>query len=96
MSQIEAFNRQAEQTGQPTIEPPTVLVLEKGANIGDHMLSGALLREFLSLAGEDSQASDLLQRSTRGESRMLVFGLALVVVPVGLLIWWLASYFGGE
>lgn len=41
--QIETYNRRAEQTGQPPIEPPTVLVLEKGAGVGDHMLSGAVM-----------------------------------------------------
>jgi electron-transferring-flavoprotein dehydrogenase len=43
MSEIEAFNREAEGTGQTPIEAPTVLVLEKGANVGDHMLSGAVM-----------------------------------------------------
>ena len=43
MSQVEAFNRAAEQAGRPTIEPPSVLVLEKSANVGDHMLSGAAM-----------------------------------------------------
>jgi electron-transferring-flavoprotein dehydrogenase len=33
----------AEKAGTPPIEPPTVLVLEKSANIGDHMLSGAVM-----------------------------------------------------
>ncbi len=43
MNQIEAFNRNAEQAGAPPIEPPTVLVIEKGASVGDHMLSGAVM-----------------------------------------------------
>jgi electron-transferring-flavoprotein dehydrogenase len=42
-SEIEAWNRRAEQTGNPPIEPPTVLVLEKSAGVGDHMLSGAVM-----------------------------------------------------
>jgi electron-transferring-flavoprotein dehydrogenase len=43
MNQIEAANRAAEAAGKPPIEPPTVLVLEKGAEVGDHMLSGAVM-----------------------------------------------------
>jgi len=43
MSQVEAWNRAAEAAGTPTVEPPTVLVLEKGAEVGDHMLSGAVM-----------------------------------------------------
>ncbi len=43
MNQVEAFNRDAEKHGRQPIEPPTVLVLEKGANVGDHMLSGACM-----------------------------------------------------
>ncbi|MCZ6569693.1 MAG: NAD(P)/FAD-dependent oxidoreductase, partial [Deltaproteobacteria bacterium] len=43
MSEVEAFNREAEKTGQPKIEDPNVLVLEKGASVGDHMLSGAVM-----------------------------------------------------
>ena len=43
MNQVHAWNRAAEQSGKPTIEPPTVLVLEKSASVGDHMLSGACM-----------------------------------------------------
>ncbi len=43
MNRVEAHNREAEQGGQPAIEPPTVLVIEKSAQIGDHMLSGAVI-----------------------------------------------------
>jgi len=43
MNQVEAFNRRAEQEKRAPIEPPTVLVLEKGASVGDHMLSGAVM-----------------------------------------------------
>jgi electron-transferring-flavoprotein dehydrogenase len=43
MAQVEQFNRAAEAAGQSPVEPPTVLVLEKGAEVGDHMLSGACM-----------------------------------------------------
>ncbi|MCH2172191.1 electron transfer flavoprotein-ubiquinone oxidoreductase [Myxococcota bacterium] len=43
MNQVEAFNHSAEAEGRDPIEPPTVLVLEKSSNIGDHMLSGAVM-----------------------------------------------------
>jgi len=43
MAQVEQWNRAAEATGKAPIEPPTVLVLEKGAEVGDHMLSGAVM-----------------------------------------------------
>jgi len=43
MNQVEAFNKAAEATGKPTIEPPSVLVLEKSAGVGDHMLSGGVM-----------------------------------------------------
>jgi len=43
MSEVEIFNKAAETAGRPPIEPPTVLVLEKAANVGDHMLSGAVM-----------------------------------------------------
>jgi electron-transferring-flavoprotein dehydrogenase len=43
MNQVEAHNRQAEAHGGQPIEPPTVLVIEKGKAIGDHMLSGAVM-----------------------------------------------------
>ncbi|MGI9589826.1 MAG: NAD(P)/FAD-dependent oxidoreductase, partial [Myxococcota bacterium] len=43
ISQVEAFNRAAEASGKLPIEPPSVLVLEKGAGVGDHMLSGACM-----------------------------------------------------
>jgi electron-transferring-flavoprotein dehydrogenase len=43
MNQVEVFNQSAERLGKVPIEPPTVLVLEKSANIGDHMLSGAVM-----------------------------------------------------
>ena len=43
MSRVEAFNREAEKNRRAPIEPPTVLVLEKGAAVGDHMLSGAVM-----------------------------------------------------
>ena len=43
MNRVEAFNRDAESSGRSPVEPPTVLVLEKSANIGDHMLSGGVM-----------------------------------------------------
>jgi electron-transferring-flavoprotein dehydrogenase len=43
MRQVEAYNAAAEQDGKDPIEPPSVLVLEKSANVGDHMLSGAVM-----------------------------------------------------
>ncbi len=42
-NQIEAHNAQASAEGKSPIEPPTILVIEKAANIGDHMLSGAVV-----------------------------------------------------
>ena len=43
MNQIEVHNRAAETNGAAPVEPPTVLVLEKGASVGDHMLSGGVM-----------------------------------------------------
>ncbi|UCE86272.1 MAG: electron transfer flavoprotein-ubiquinone oxidoreductase [Deltaproteobacteria bacterium] len=43
MSQVDAHNRRAEAGGGQPMEPPTVLVIEKGKAIGDHMLSGAVM-----------------------------------------------------
>jgi electron-transferring-flavoprotein dehydrogenase len=43
MNRVEAWNREAEAEGRPPIEPPSVLILEKGARVGDHMLSGAVM-----------------------------------------------------
>jgi electron-transferring-flavoprotein dehydrogenase len=43
LSRVEAWNRDAEKQGRPPIEPPSVLVLEKSASVGDHMLSGAVI-----------------------------------------------------
>jgi electron-transferring-flavoprotein dehydrogenase len=43
MNQVAEHNRRAEAAGKPTIEPPSVLVLEKGACVGDHLLSGAVM-----------------------------------------------------
>jgi electron-transferring-flavoprotein dehydrogenase len=52
MQRVAAYNREAEAARTPPLEPPTVLVLEKSSNVGDHMLSGAVmnpkaLRELL-------------------------------------------------
>ncbi len=44
MNQVEAWNQAAESDPSKTaIEPPTVLVIEKSAEIGDHMLSGGVM-----------------------------------------------------
>jgi len=43
MNQVAAHNARAEKNGGEPIEPPTVLVIEKGASVGDHMLSGAVM-----------------------------------------------------
>ena len=43
MQQVESHNRAAQASGRPPIEPPSVLVLEKAASVGDHMLSGAVM-----------------------------------------------------
>jgi electron-transferring-flavoprotein dehydrogenase len=43
MRQVEARNARAEREGGEPIEPPSVLVIEKGAAVGDHMLSGAVM-----------------------------------------------------
>jgi len=43
MQRIEAHNREAEARHRPPIEAPSVLVIEKGAAVGDHMLSGAVM-----------------------------------------------------
>ncbi len=43
MKQVERHNEEAEKNGQPQVEPPVVLVIEKGAGIGDHQLSGACM-----------------------------------------------------
>jgi electron-transferring-flavoprotein dehydrogenase len=44
MNQVEAWNREAESDpSKLAIEPPTVLVIEKSAEIGDHMLSGGVM-----------------------------------------------------
>ena len=42
MQQIEAHNQRAEAKAS-AIEPPTILVLEKGASVGDHVLSGGVM-----------------------------------------------------
>ncbi len=43
MQQVKAHNERVEREGGDPIEPPTVLVIEKGAAVGDHMLSGAVM-----------------------------------------------------
>jgi len=41
--QIAARNAKAEKSGGKAIEPPTILVIEKSASLGDHSLSGAVI-----------------------------------------------------
>ena len=43
MKRVEAFNEQAQSEGRNPIEPPTVLVIEKAAEVGDHQLSGGVM-----------------------------------------------------
>jgi electron-transferring-flavoprotein dehydrogenase len=43
MKQVEAHNEACEKKGEPPIEPPTILVIEKAAGIGDHQLSGGVM-----------------------------------------------------
>jgi electron-transferring-flavoprotein dehydrogenase len=43
MNQVEIHNQRAESEGRAPVEPPSVLVLEKSAELGDHMLSGAVM-----------------------------------------------------
>jgi len=43
MKQVEAFNERAERESLQPIEPPSVLVIEKAAAVGDHQLSGAVI-----------------------------------------------------
>jgi electron-transferring-flavoprotein dehydrogenase len=43
MKQVEAHNEACEKTGELPIEPPTILVIEKAAGIGDHQLSGGVM-----------------------------------------------------
>jgi electron-transferring-flavoprotein dehydrogenase len=43
MRSIDRHNEQAARTGAPTLEKPSVLVIEKAAAVGDHALSGAVI-----------------------------------------------------
>jgi electron-transferring-flavoprotein dehydrogenase len=43
MKQVERHNERVARHGGEAIEPPSVLVIEKGAAVGDHMLSGAVI-----------------------------------------------------
>jgi electron-transferring-flavoprotein dehydrogenase len=43
VNQVKAHNARVEREGGDPIEPPTVLVIEKGAAVGDHLLSGAVM-----------------------------------------------------
>src|ERR1700752_1936981 len=43
MRQVERHNQAAAASGRPVIDPPSVLILEKAASVGDHMLSGAVM-----------------------------------------------------
>jgi electron-transferring-flavoprotein dehydrogenase len=43
MNTVKAHNERVEREGGEPVEPPTVLVIEKSAAVGDHMLSGAVM-----------------------------------------------------
>ncbi len=43
VKQVEAHNEACETTGETPIEPPTILVIEKAAGVGDHQLSGCVM-----------------------------------------------------
>jgi electron-transferring-flavoprotein dehydrogenase len=43
VSQVEAWNERVRREGGDPIDPPSILVIEKSAAIGDHMLSGAAM-----------------------------------------------------
>ncbi len=43
MNHVEARNSERQARGEAPLEPPTVLVLEKGAAVGDHLLSGGVM-----------------------------------------------------
>ncbi len=43
MKSVAAHNAKCQETGDEPIEEPTVLVIEKGAGLGDHQLSGAVM-----------------------------------------------------
>ena len=43
MKQVEEHKAQCEKTGEPQIEPPVILVIEKAAGVGDHQLSGGVM-----------------------------------------------------
>jgi electron-transferring-flavoprotein dehydrogenase len=43
MQQVARHNERVARDGGEPIEPPSVLVVEKGAAVGDHMLSGAVI-----------------------------------------------------
>jgi electron-transferring-flavoprotein dehydrogenase len=43
VKQIEAQNAEAEKSGGTAIEMPVILIIEKGAGLGDHQLSGAVI-----------------------------------------------------
>ena len=40
---VEAYNAKAAKNGGKTIDPPSVLVIEKSAGLGDHSLSGSVI-----------------------------------------------------
>jgi len=43
VKQVEAHNEACAKTGEAPIEPPTILIIEKAASVGDHQLSGAVM-----------------------------------------------------
>jgi len=43
MKRVEAHNEACARTGEVPIEPPSILVIEKAAGVGDHQLSGGVM-----------------------------------------------------
>src|SRR5512145_3138447 len=43
VNQVEAYNAHAAKNGGKTIDPPSILVIEKSASVGDHALSGSVI-----------------------------------------------------
>ena len=43
VNQVEAYNARGAKNGGKTMEPPSILVIEKGASVGDLSLSGSVI-----------------------------------------------------